>query len=187
MTLTKLKSYTALKEHFKLIKDIHMSDIFADDGLRAEKYVLFLDDLRLDYSKNRVMDKTMALLFDLAKEARVEEMRDKMFAGEKINFTENRAVLHTALRNQSDRPVFVDGQNVMPQIRDVLKKMRLFSEKVRSGEWKGATGKPIKDVVNIGIGGSDLGPFMVTEALKKYAQPNLKMHFVSNVDGTAIT
>jgi len=186
MNLTQLESYVALKNHYKIMKDIHMRDIFADDSDRVEKYLLFLDDLRLDYSKNRVMDSTMRLLVNLAKEAGVEEMRDKMFAGEKINFTEDRAVLHTALRNLSDRSVFVDGKNIMPQIRSVLDKMRVFSEKVRSGEWKGATGKPMTDVVNIGIGGSDLGPVMVTEALKKYACQNLKVHFVSNVDGTAI-
>lgn len=186
MTLKELNSYSALKTHYEHIKDVHMRQLFADDANRAEKFTLRLDDFLLDYSKNRINDETMHLLFDLSKEANVEEMRDKMFAGEKINFTENRAVLHTALRNMSDRPVYVDGKDVMPQIRTVLEKMRIFSEKVRSGEWKGATGKPITDIVNIGIGGSDLGPFMATEALKKYSQRNLKMHFVSNVDGTAI-
>lgn len=187
MVLTELTAYTALKEHFEKVKNVQMRDLFAKDEHRAEKYTLSLDDFRLDYSKNRITDETMTLLAQLAKQARVEEMRDKMFAGEKINFTEDRAVLHTALRNLSNRPVYVDGKDVMPQIRTVLEKMRQFSEKVRSGEWKGATGKPITDIVNIGIGGSDLGPVMATEALKKFARRDLKMHFVSNVDGTAIT
>ena len=132
MVLTELTAYTALKEHFEKVKNVQMRDLFAKDEHRAEKYTLSLDDFRLDYSKNRITDETMTLLAQLAKQARVEEMRDKMFAGEKINFTEDRAVLHTALRNLSNRPVYVDGKDVMPQIRTVLEKMRQFSEKVRS-------------------------------------------------------
>ena len=147
---------------------------------------LEVGDLYLDYSKNRVTDETMALLLALAREAGVEAMRDAMFAGEKINVTEDRAVLHVALRNRSNRPIVVDGKDVMPEVNAVLAKMRDFTERVRTGAWKGHTGKPIRDVVNIGIGGSDLGPVMATEALADFERPAMTFHFVSNVDGTHI-
>ncbi len=163
-----------------------MLDLFDEDPGRFAKYSIKFKDMLLDYSKNRITDETLNLLFDLARQAKVEDWRDKMFAGEKINTTEGRAVLHTALRNRSNRPIFVDGKNVMPDIHAELEKMRLFSEKVRGGEWLGYSGKPITDVVNIGIGGSDLGPNMVCRALSPYAKKDLRVHFVSNVDGIHI-
>ena len=169
--LKDLKSFQALAHHFNQIEDIHMRDMFNEDKKRATKFTLFLEDFVLDYSKNRITEETMSLLCQLAQECKVEEMRDDMFSGKKINFTENRAVLHTALRNRDNHPIYVDGKDVMPQINDVLEKMHVFSDKVRSGEWKGATGKRIENVVNIGIGGSDLGPLMAVEALKKYKTP----------------
>ena len=184
MTLTELTAWKELEKQYAETRSAHMRDMFAKNPRRFEEFSVSAGDLFLDYSKNRIDRKTMDLLIELAKETGVEAARDKMFAGEKINITENRAVLHTALRNQSDEPVYVDGKNVMPQIREVLAKMKTFSEAVRNGEWKGATGKEITDVVNIGIGGSDLGPVMVTEALKHYQKDNLHVHFVSNVDGT---
>ncbi len=184
MTLTELTAWKELEKQYAETRNAHMRDMFAKNPRRFEEFSVSAGDLFLDYSKNRIDRKTMDLLIELAKETGVESARDKMFAGEKINITENRAVLHTALRNQSDEPVYVDGKNVMPQIREVLAKMKTFSEAVRNGEWKGATGKEITDVVNIGIGGSDLGPVMVTEALKHYQKDNLHVHFVSNVDGT---
>jgi len=163
-----------------------MVDLFDEDPERFSKYSIKFKDMLLDYSKNRITDETLTLLFDLARQAKVESWRDKMFAGEKINTTEGRAVLHTALRNRSNRPIFVDGKDVMPDINAELEKMRLFSEKVRGGKWLGFSGKAITDVVNIGIGGSDLGPNMVCRALSPYAKNNLRVHFVSNVDGTHI-
>ena len=179
-------AWLALQDHFKKVKKIHMLDLFDEDPRRFERYSLTFKDMLLDYSKNRVTDETMKLLFDLARQARVEEWRDKMFNGEKINNTEGRAVLHTALRNRSGRPVFVDDENVMPAVEAELEKMRIFSEKVRSGQWIGYAGLPITNVVNIGIGGSDLGPNMVCRALTPYAHNNIRVHFVSNVDGTHI-
>lgn len=187
MSLTDLKSFQALKKHFDETKNVQMLDLFASDENREADMTVALDDFVLDYSKNRISRQTLDLLTELARECNVAQMRDKMFAGDKINFTEDRAVLHTALRNRSDKPVFVDGKDVMPQIKHVLDKMRAFSDKVRSGVWRGATGKAIKSVVNIGIGGSDLGPLMALEALKPYQKPELEFHFVSNIDGTAIT
>ena len=184
MTLTELTAWKELEKQYAETRNAHMRDMFAKNPRRFEEFSVSAGDLFLDYSKNRIDRKTMDLLIELAKETGVEATRDKMFAGEKINITENRAVLHTALRNRSDEPVYVDGKNVMPQIREVLAKMKTFSEAVRNGEWKGATDKEITDVVNIGIGGSDLGPVMVTEALKHYQKDNLHVHFVSNVDGT---
>jgi glucose-6-phosphate isomerase len=161
-----------------------MRDLFRRDPGRFDKFSLRLGDILFDYSKNRITEKTMALLFDLARQAGLAQMIKAMFSGQKINGTENRAVLHVALRNRSNDPICVDGQDVMPEVNRVLAKMHSFSEAIRSGEWKGYTGKPITDVVNIGIGGSDLGPKMVCEALKPYAQPGLHAHFVSNVDST---
>ncbi len=182
--LTKSKSWKSLRAHQKKIAGKHMREMFAKDPRRFENFSLKACGILLDYSKNRINGKTMPLLFDLAREARVEEWRDKMFAGEKVNFTEQRAVLHTALRNRSNTPVYVDGKDVMPDVNAVLEHMRKFSEAVRSGEWKGYSGRKITDVVNIGIGGSDLGPVMVTEALKPYSSRDMRVHFVSNVDGT---
>src|SRR5205085_4761324 len=141
---------------------------------RFDKFSLRFNDILLDYSKNRITDKTMALLFDLARQSDLAGWTDKMFSGQKINTTEERAVLHIALRNRSNRPIIVDGKDVMPEVNAVLAHMRRFSEAVRSGQWKGYSGKPISDVVNIGIGGSGLGPVMVTEALKPYGSPNLR-------------
>eukprot|EP01135_Chromosphaera_perkinsii_P002256 Nk52_evm42s221 gene=Nk52_evmTU42s221 len=186
--IVKNPCFVQLKEHYEQeIKHLHMRKMFQDDAHRFSKFnVLFNGsdgDLLLDYSKNIVTEKTMKLLFSLACEAGVTNMRDKMFAGEKINFTEDRAVLHIALRNRSNKPIVVDGVDVMPGVNAVLDKMRTFCDSVNSGQWRGYTDKGITDVVNIGIGGSDLGPVMVTEALKPYAG-NLNIHFVSNVDGT---
>lgn len=182
--LTKSQAWQALQRHHQWIASQHMRDLFARDPQRFNRFSLRFGDLLLDYSKNRIVPETMALLLDLARQADVEGWRDRMFRGEKINVTEGRAVLHVALRNRSNRPILVDGEDVMPKVNAVLKQMRKFSDAVRGGEWKGHTGKPITDVVNIGIGGSDLGPVMVTEALKPYAKPGLNVHFVSNVDGT---
>jgi len=163
---------------------MQMKDMFAADAKRFEKFSVTLDlgdgDFLFDYSKNIVDSETMSKLMDLAREAGVEAGRDAMFAGEKINTTEDRAVLHIALRNRSNRPIIVDGKDVMPDVNAVLANMRSFTESVRSGGWKGHSGKTITDVVNIGIGGSDLGPLMVTEALKPYAS-KLTPHFVSNI------
>ncbi len=186
MTLTDLKAWKDLENNYADVRGMNMREMFAADPDRFEKFSVSMNNMLVDYSKNRVTADTMKLLFDLARESGLEKARDAMFSGEKINITENRAVLHTALRNRSDRPVFVDGKDVMPQIKAVLKKMESFSGAVRSGEWKGATGKAMTDVVNIGIGGSDLGPVMVVEALKHYRKEGLDTHFVSNVDGTHI-
>ena len=161
-----------------------MRDLFAADPGRFRRFSLSLGELLLDYSKNRIDDETMGLLISLAEQAGVAPSRDSMFAGDKINATEHRSVLHVALRNRSGRPMMVDGADVMPQVAEVLAKMKDFAHRVRSGEWKGATGKPISSVVNIGIGGSDLGPVMVTEALKPYQRPDLAVRFISNVDGS---
>lgn len=185
----KLNAWSELQQHYDSEgKDLVMKELFEKDPERFEKFHRVFSgtnsNILVDFSKNRVNEETLQLLLSLAKEANVEEMRTKMFTGEPINFTENRAVLHTALRNLSDKPVYVDGADVMPEVREVLAHMKEFSDSVRSGEWKGYTGKAITDLVNIGIGGSDLGPVMVTEALKPYAQKGLKPHFVSNIDGT---
>ncbi|MFQ3597851.1 MAG: glucose-6-phosphate isomerase [Chloroherpetonaceae bacterium] len=183
--LTKLNAWKALQQHYKQAKKHHLRDLFEEDRKRFEKFSVRFGDLLLDYSKNRITSETMKLLFQLAREAKVKKGIEKMFSGEKINFTENRAVLHIALRNRSKRAIYVDGNDVMPAVRAELSKMKTFSEYVRSGKWKGYTGKAISDVVNIGIGGSDLGPLMVSEALKPYGS-KLNVHFVSNVDGTHI-
>jgi glucose-6-phosphate isomerase len=181
--LTTLPVWQKLCQHQKSMVSIHMRDLFAADKNRFDKYSLKLDDILFDFSKHRINDETLPLLTQLAREANIEGWRDRMFAGEKINITENRAVLHTALRNRSNTPVYVDGHDVMPDVNAVLAQMRAFSTKVRNGEWTGYTGKRITDIVNIGIGGSDLGPVMVCDALKPYASPELQVHFVSNIDG----
>jgi glucose-6-phosphate isomerase len=181
---TERAAWRALEAHAQAMAPETMREMFARDAGRFDALSLRLDDLLLDYSKNRVSRQTIGLLTDLARESGVEAARDRMFAGERINGTENRAVLHVALRNRSDRPIRVDGADVMPSVRAVLDKMQDFSDRVRSGSWQGATGKAMRTVVNIGIGGSDLGPVMVCEALKPYHQPGLSVRFVSNVDGT---
>ena len=179
---TNFPVWQALAEHQKEIFPLHMRDMFDKEPERFQRYSLQVGDMLLDYSKNRITDKTLSLLFQLARDMNLEGMRDKMFAGEKINFSEHRAVLHTALRNRSNTPVYVDGKDVMPDVNRVLAQMRDFSERVRNGSWKGFTGKKITDVVNIGIGGSDLGPLMACNALKPYAS-DINAHFVANVDG----
>lgn len=181
--LTQHPSWKTLCKHQETISALHMRSLFKADPKRFEKFSLTLDDLLLDYSKHRITEETLSLLFQIAREAKIETWRDRMFTGEKINITEDRAVLHTALRNRSNTPVYVDGHDVMPDVNAVLAQMRTFSEKVRSGEWKGYTGKAITDIINIGIGGSDLGPVMVCDALKPYARADLNVHFVSNIDG----
>ncbi|EPR5006955.1 glucose-6-phosphate isomerase [Escherichia coli] len=183
---TQTAAWQALQKHFDEMKDVTIADLFAKDGDRFSKFSATFDDQMLvDYSKNRITEETLAKLQDLAKECDLASAIKSMFSGEKINRTENRAVLHVALRNRSNTPILVDGKDVMPEVNAVLEKMKTFSEAIISGEWKGYTGKAITDVVNIGIGGSDLGPYMVTEALRPYKN-HLNMHFVSNVDGTHI-
>jgi glucose-6-phosphate isomerase len=182
--LTQSPPWQALTRHHAAMRDVHMRDLFASDPRRFDRFSLEVDGLLLDYSKHRIKDETMKLLFDLARHAGVFEWRDRMFSGEKINGTEGRAVLHVALRNRSPKPILVDGKDVMPQVNAVLAQMRTFTEAVRSGAWTGHTGERIADVVNIGIGGSDLGPTMASLALKPYWLPGMRAHFVSNVDGT---
>nr|WP_020240363.1 glucose-6-phosphate isomerase [Escherichia coli] len=183
---TQTAAWQALQKHFDEMKDVTIADLFAKDGDRFSKFSATFDDQMLvDYSKNRITEETLAKLQDLAKECDLAGAIKSMFSGEKINRTENRAVLHVALRNRSNTPILVDGKDVMPEVNAVLEKMKTFSEAIISGEWKGYSGKAITDVVNIGIGGSDLGPYMVTEALRPYKN-HLNMHFVSNVDGTHI-
>ncbi|MGH2469831.1 MAG: glucose-6-phosphate isomerase, partial [Chloroflexota bacterium] len=181
---TVLPAWKALEAHHQRIESTHMRDLFREDPGRFERFSLRFEDLLLDYSKNRVTGETMSLLLDLARQAHVVEWIGRMFAGEKINITEDRAVLHIALRNRSNRPIVVDGKDVMPEVNAVLSHMRAFSSAIRSGQWTGCTGQAIRDVVNIGIGGSDLGPVMATEALRPYGQAGPRVHFVSNVDGT---
>jgi glucose-6-phosphate isomerase len=177
-------AWQALQTHYLDIRDVHMRDMFREDAQRFDKFSCRMNDLLLDYSKNRITDKTMALLMDLARQRGIEAWRDKMLAGEVINCTEHRSVLHTALRNRSEKPVFVDGQNVMLKVNAVLAQMRGFTDKVRSGEWRGYNGDTIKNIVNIGIGGSDLGPQLVCEAMKPYARRGMRAMFVSNADPT---
>jgi len=180
------KAGKALNMHLASAKAVRMKDLFNDDPARFDRFSVCLEDILFDYSKNRITQETMRLLFDMADECQLETAKNAFFSGKKINETEDRAVLHTALRNRSNNPVYFEGKDVMPEIKAVLDQMKACSEAVISGRWKGYTGKPITDVVNIGIGGSDLGPVMVTEALKPYAN-HLQLHFVSNVDGTDIT
>ncbi|KAJ1924732.1 glucose-6-phosphate isomerase [Tieghemiomyces parasiticus] len=201
VSATQLPAWKALQEHYETAKDLKLTDLFAQDPNRFKTFARQLHlnfqpprggntnphdaNLLLDVSKNLITDETLSLLFQLAREAKVEEWRDKMFAGEPINFTEQRSVLHVALRNLPDTPIYAEGQNVVPEVHAVLDHMRETSEAIRSGSWTGYTGERITDVVNIGIGGSDLGPVMVTEALAHYADDSrLRAHFVSNIDGT---
>ncbi len=182
--LTASPAWQALKQHHFAISGVHLRDLFKADAARFERLSLRFHDLLIDYSKHRVTGETLRLLFALARQAGVETLRARMFAGEKINLTEDRSVLHVALRNRSNRPILVDGEDVMPAVNEVLSRMSMFTDSVRSGDWRGATGARITDIVNIGIGGSDLGPVMVSEALRPYWQEGLNAHFVSNVDGT---
>jgi glucose-6-phosphate isomerase len=179
--------WKALETHYQTIKGLHLRELFKDDPERAERFTLSAGDVHADFSRNRITGETLDLLLKLARRKGVEEEIRRMFAGEKINRTENRAVLHVALRNLGQQPVFCEGADVMPGIRNVLEKMKRTSEAIRGGQWRGYSGKPVKNVINIGIGGSDLGPLMVTEALKHYSMPGLNFYFVSNVDGTDIT
>lgn len=181
--LTTHPSWHALTQHQEDIRAVQMRDLFKQNPQRFEEFSLKVEDILLDYSKHRITKDTLSLLFQLARDSQIEQWRTRMFSGEKINITEDRAVLHTALRNRSNTPVMVDGKDVMPDVNAVLAQMRAFTEQVRSGAWTGYSGKRITDVVNIGIGGSDLGPVMVCDALKPYASAALKAHFVSNVDG----
>ncbi|MGN8385138.1 glucose-6-phosphate isomerase [Helicobacter pylori] len=184
--LTQLKTYPKLLKHYEEIKEVHMRDWFSKDKERASRYFVQLESLSLDYSKNRLNDTTLKLLFELAKDCSLKEKIEAMFKGEKINTTEKRAVLHTALRSLNDAEILLDNMEVLKSVRSVLKRMRAFSDSVRSGKRLGYTNQVITDIVNIGIGGSDLGALMVCTALKRYGHPRLKMHFVSNVDGTQI-
>ncbi|KOG91898.1 glucose-6-phosphate isomerase [Streptomyces varsoviensis] len=181
--LDQMPQWNALAKHRDELGEVHLRDLFADDPGRGERYGLQVGDLYLDYSKHLVTDETLRLLHELAAAAGVSELRDAMFRGEKINTTEGRAVLHTALRAPEAAVIEVDGENVVPAVHAVLTKMQVFSDRVRSGDWKGHTGKPIRTVVNIGIGGSDLGPAMAYEALRAYTARDLQFRFVSNVDG----
>lgn len=182
--LTSTPAYQALEAHYAKIQPLHLRELFAQDPRRGERFALQAEGLYFDYSKHRVTDETLQLLLALARERGVTDKRDAMFRGDKINVTENRAVLHVALRAPRDAVIKVDGVNVVPQVHAVLDKMTDFSNRVRAGAWQGATGKRIKNVINIGIGGSDLGPVMAYEALKYYSARDLTFRFVSNVDGT---
>jgi glucose-6-phosphate isomerase len=179
-------AWRALEEHVPEIRDSHLRDLFANDPSRGERLTLEAEGIYLDYSKNRITDETVRLLLELANARRVAERRDAMFAGERINVTEDRAVLHIALRAPKGATIEVDGENVVPKVHEVLDRMSSFADRVRGGDWLGHTGKRIRNVVNIGIGGSDLGPVMAYEALRHYTQRDLTFRFVSNVDGTDI-
>jgi len=181
---TSTSAWKSLEDYFKKFEGTQMKDLFRKDPLRFKKYSIKFEDILIDFSKNIVDDKVFALLIQLSKECGLKDAINSEFSGEKINKTEDRPVLHTALRNRSNTPVYVNGLDVMPAVNKVLSQMKVFSDSVLSGTWKGYSGKAITDIVNIGIGGSDLGPLMVTEALKPYQKKNIKLHFVSNVDGT---
>src|SRR5690242_5010044 len=182
--LRSLPAWKALQKHHERIKDLHLRQLFAEDRQRGERLAVEAAGLYLDYSKNRVTDETLRLLLQLADDSGLREQIDAMFRGDKINVTEKRAVLHVALRAPRDAKIFVDGKDVVPEVHAVLDRMAAFSTKIRSGAWKGHTGRPIRNIVNIGIGGSDLGPVMAYEALKHYSDRNLEFRFVSNIDGT---
>lgn len=183
---TQTKAWQQLTEHFTKMQEVQMKDLFAADPERFANFSRGFENVLVDYSKNIITANTLKTLLQLAEECGLKAAIEAMYSGEKINATEGRSVLHIALRNRSNRPILVDGADVMPEVNAVLAKMEAFSKRILSGEWKGYTGKSITDIVNIGIGGSDLGPVMVTEALKPYWQPGMKVHFVSNVDGTHI-
>ena len=184
MRLDQQPAWKNLEEHFISVEPLHLADLFREDPGRAERLTIESCGLWLDYSKNRITDQTMRLLVALAAAADLPAAIERMFSGEKINASENRAVLHTALRNRSDTPIYVDGENVMPRIRAVLDQMAGFARRIRGGQWVGHTGKKIKNIVNVGIGGSDLGPAMACEALRPFTDRKLTVRFVSNIDGT---
>jgi glucose-6-phosphate isomerase len=184
---TTTKSWQNLSRHYEKTKNLHMRSLFVEDPQRFDKFSIRFNDLLVDYSKNRITQETLKGLIALAEECDLKNAIENMFSGAKINETENRAVLHIALRNRANTPIVVDGQDVMPEVNRVLDQMEDFSTRVISGDWQGYTGKKISDIVNIGIGGSDLGPVMVTEALKPYAKKGLRVHYVSNIDGTHLT
>ncbi len=184
--LTELPAWQALEQHYQSIADCSMQEWFAEDPERFAHFSLTVGAILWDFSKNRINQETISLLVKLADEVHLSEAREALFSGSYINFTENRPALHTALRDRSCQSLMVNDHNVMPDILAQLKKMQIFTEKVRDESWRGATGKPIRDIVNIGIGGSHLGPLMVTHALKHYAHPNLHCHFISNVDGSEL-
>ena len=183
MAVDETIEWRALESHFDQVKGVHLRALFRDDPDRSERMHLEVGDLYLDYSKNRLTSETVALLAAIARRAEVEQLRDAMFRGERINITENRAVLHVALRAPADETIIVDGHNVVPDVHRVLEKMRRFSDAVRSGAWTGHTGRRVRNVINVGIGGSDLGPHMAYEALKNFSARDLRCAFVSNVDG----
>jgi len=183
---TTTAAWKKLSAHHETVNRLQMKDLFAEDPRRFERFSIRFNDLLVDFSKNRITAETLGLLIELAGECGLPEAIVQMFAGGRINETENRAVLHVALRNRANTPIHADGVDVMPEVNAVLSRMRDFSRRVNSGKWKGFTGKRITDIVNIGIGGSDLGPVMATECLRPYANPKLRVHFVSNVDGTHI-
>jgi glucose-6-phosphate isomerase len=183
---TSTQAWSALQKHFSEMKNVHLRELFKNDPERFKKFSMCVEDIVFDYSKNIITEKTIQILLQLAEECRVKNAIDAMFAGNAINQTENRSVLHTALRNFSDEPVYVNGKDVKPQVKKSLAKMKKFSNEVHKGKFRGYTGKKIKYIVNIGIGGSDLGPFMVTEALKPYWQGDMQTFFVSNIDGSHI-
>lgn len=184
--LTRLAEWKHLEKHYRTLKPVHLRDLFARDKLRAQKFTVTAEGLVLDYSKNRIMTETMRALFALARARSLARARAAMFSGEIINRTENRPVLHIALRNRSNRPIYVHDVNVMPEVNQTLDKMGRFARAVRDGSWRGHTGKPIRNIINIGIGGSDLGPAMACEALKPYTKRDLVVRFVSNVDAAHI-
>lgn len=183
---TQTRAWARLQDHFERLKHLHLRELFAADPHRFDAFSFRMDGLLLDISKNRITAETLDMLVELAEECHLAEAIEAMFTGEKINETEGRAVLHTALRKQDDEPVLIDGQNVIPEVREVLSRMKAFSQHLLDGTWTGYTGKRISTIVNLGIGGSDLGPVMVTEALRPYWQEGISVHFVSNVDGTHI-
>ncbi len=185
--ITKTKEWLALKNHYKELKASHMRDLFKQDSQRFEKNHIQLEDFLFDYSKNRITEDTKKLLLSLARKANLEDWRERLFSGEKINFTENRAALHIALRNRSNRPIDINGEDVMPLVNKELSKIKKLSNQIRNGVWKGFTGKRIKSIINIGIGGSDLGPSMVCKALKPYGSEDICPYFVSNVDAADLS
>lgn len=181
---TQTQAWNQLEAHHEQVKGLHMKQLFADDPSRFEQFSIRFEDMLVDYSKNRITQQTLKLLLQLAEECQLEQAITQLFSGAPINETEGRAVLHVALRNRTNAPIEVEGENVMPAVNEVLGRMEAFSEEIISGARKGFTGKPLRTIVNIGIGGSDLGAVMVTEALKPYWKPGMEVHFVSNVDGT---
>ena len=183
---TTTNAWKKISVHYNQMKGIHMRDMFDEDPVRFSKFSIQFEEMLVDFSKNIITEETLNLLLELAQETGVKEAIESMFSGDKINETENRAVLHIALRNRADSAIIVDEEDVMPKVSAVLEQVEKFSDKIISGQWLGYTGKSITDIINIGIGGSDLGPVMVTEALKPYAKQNISVHFVSNIDGTHI-